>query len=185
MALRRLSQLDDWQLVHDDQDIRGHTMMDAEGHPIGTVDDLIVNTDTERVEMIVLDDGTEYDADAIEIDDRQAYLKDTATPSGDASFQAYTGTRAERVAGPAFADYDTAFREHYRTTYGEDDFSTYESAYRLGHRYGAREEHRNRTYEDLRPEMRRSYEERHGEGTFARVEDAVRHAFNRTRRSLS
>lgn len=82
---KRLSKLDDWKLSNKRQDIRGHQLMDAEGHPLGTVDDLIVNTDRSLVERIVLEDGSEYAAEEIEIDDQQAYLKGTApAPDGGA-----------------------------------------------------------------------------------------------------
>ncbi len=69
MAMTRapLSQLDDWQLVHDDQDIRGWPVQDAAGHRLGTVQELLVNTDTAYVDAIVLDTGAEYPASAIQI----------------------------------------------------------------------------------------------------------------------
>ena len=75
MTRAPLSQLDDWELVNEDQDIRGWPVQDREGHQIGTVRELIVDTDTELVEVIVLEDGVEYPNDDIELGDRVVYLR--------------------------------------------------------------------------------------------------------------
>lgn len=189
MAHKRLSKMDDYDLVHSSQDIRGHSMMDADGNTIGTVDDLIVDTNANRVDTIVLDDGQEFSASEIEIDDKNAYLKgtrtstDTGDPTGDDS------DRVVRVYGDAhvqsgraaFSDYDETFRTHHKKTYDEDDYATYEPAYRHGYEYGTGERYADRDYDALEPEMRKSYEQRHGEGTWANVKDAVRHGFTSSR----
>ncbi len=186
MAHKRLSDLSDYKLTHSSQDIRGHSMMDADGNKIGTVDDLIVDTNSNRVDTIVLNDGQEFSASEIEIDNKRAYLKGTRReedPTGD------DADRVVRVYGDAhvqqgthaFSDYDEDFRTHYKSTYGDGDYSTYEPAYRHGYEYGAGERYADRDYDALEPEMRRSYEERHGKGTWDKVSDAVRHGFTHTR----
>ncbi len=73
------------------------------------------------------------------------------------------------------------FRSHYDETYGAsgDEYSTYEPAYRHGHAYGSDDRYAGRDYSDVEPEMRSSYEQRHGKGTWQKVKDAARHAFNR------
>lgn len=82
MTRELLSQLSDWQLVHDSQDIRGQTLYDADGRPLGKIDNLIVNTDTEYVDAIVVD-GREIPANALEIGDNTVYLRDERTRRGD------------------------------------------------------------------------------------------------------
>ena len=62
MTRQPLSQLDDWELVHPDQDVRGRSLLDESGTPIGTVREMIVNTDEEGVDAIVLENGAEYPA---------------------------------------------------------------------------------------------------------------------------
>ncbi len=79
MTRAALSQLDDWQLVDSDQDLRGMQLVDTTGTPIGTIREMIVNTDTEYVEAVVLDDGREIPAGEIEIGDAAVYLR-RATP---------------------------------------------------------------------------------------------------------
>ncbi len=74
MARAPLSQLNDWELVNEDQDIRGWPVEDQAGNRLGTVREMIVDTDTEQVEMIVLDNGAEYPNDDIELGNGAVYL---------------------------------------------------------------------------------------------------------------
>ena len=88
------------------------------------------------------------------------------------------GSEEERLEGQGFTAYADAFQEHYRTTYGEGDYGTYEPAYRFGHRYSTLDEYRGRKWEEVEPEVQRKYEAQHGEGTFEDVKEAVRHGFS-------
>lgn len=85
----------------------------------------------------------------------------------------------------AFADYDNDYREHYQSAYGDGDYGDYESAYRHGHAYGSDSDYGDRSYNEVEPEMRRSYEERHGKGTWDKVKDAVKHSFTSSSSSRS
>lgn len=67
MARKPLAQLPDWELVHGEDDIRGQVLMDESGSRIGTVTELILDTDVGRVVEIVLDNGDRYSADRIDI----------------------------------------------------------------------------------------------------------------------
>lgn len=78
-----------------------------------------------------------------------------------------------------YADHEDGFRTHHRETYGDEDYTTYEPAYKHGTEHAAKEEHQDRSYEEVEPELRRSYEEKHGKGTFEQAKDAVKHAFNK------
>lgn len=92
-----------------------------------------------------------------------------------------TKVDVEEIGEGAYDDYDEAFREHHRTTIGAGDFGDYEPAYRLGHRYSTNDEYRGRDWTDVQPQLRRDYEERHGEGTFEDVKEAARYGYNRPR----
>lgn len=74
MTRARLSQLDEWQLEHSGQDVRGWKVQSEDGHTFGTIDEMIVNTDTEYVDAFVLDDGTEVPADNIRLGNDAVYL---------------------------------------------------------------------------------------------------------------
>ena len=67
MTRRPLSQLTDWELVDEDQDLRGRKLLDPSGAPLGTIRDMIVDTDTGYVEAVLLDDGTAYAAREFEL----------------------------------------------------------------------------------------------------------------------
>lgn len=186
-----LSRADDWGLVHEDQNIRGWPVVDAAGNEVGTVEELIANTDSELVESVVLDNGQEYPARDIEIADGVVYVEGATTTGTDAGpvVKKYHNTRVRRLeegdgAPASYEGYRDSFREHYGTTYGTTDrsYDYYEPAYRWGYTYGTSGDYRGRNYAELEPEMRRRYEEEHGRGTWERVKDAVEHAFHRARR---
>lgn len=72
-------------LEDQEQDIRGWPAQDEAGNKVGTVEDLLLNTDTELVDAIVLDEGLSYPVGDIEIGDGVVYLAATgvATPAGE------------------------------------------------------------------------------------------------------
>ncbi len=112
---------------------------------------------------------------------------------------ATTGAAASTMAGTAsasgmeasskrrFEDYDEDFRTHHKSTYGSSgrDYEAYKPAYEYGHRYATESDYEGRSYSDLEPEMRRSYEEEHGKGSFEDVQGATRHSFERSRKDRS
>ena len=69
MATAPLSKLDDYQLVNKEQDIRGWQVQDPAGRRIGTVEELMVDTDAERVATIVVDSGESYPVEDISLGD--------------------------------------------------------------------------------------------------------------------
>ena len=75
MSHFELSSSNDWELVHEEQDIRGWEVRDAKDRILGVVDDMIVNTNTEYVDTIRLKDGTEYPARNIHIGDGIVYIE--------------------------------------------------------------------------------------------------------------
>ena len=59
MAFKSLSELDDYQLSNSDQDCRGWDVVNAAGTRIGTVREMLVDTENERVAALRLDSGAE------------------------------------------------------------------------------------------------------------------------------
>lgn len=188
-----INESDDWHVEHDQQDIRGWVVHDASGQTIGRVEDLIADTDSGVVETLVLDTGEELPADAIDVgyDDKVVYLA-SAHAAGhmkegkDSAANAYRDTpirRREHGEGKGFARHEPTFREHYRTTYGdgEREYGQYRDAYRMGYDYGTDTRYKDREWEAVHGEIRKDYETQHGEGTWNRVKDAVRHAFTKAR----
>jgi sporulation protein YlmC with PRC-barrel domain len=60
MAIDLLSRLGNWKVSGRSRDVRGLKVVDDTGVVLGTVRDLIVNTESGRVERLVLDTRAEY-----------------------------------------------------------------------------------------------------------------------------
>lgn len=184
MGRFNLSEADDWELEDESQDVRGWTVRDATGTDLGTVTELIANTDSKRVESIVLDTGDEYPARDVELRDGVVYVEGLGEEIGtEAGPVVKTYDRARVLRNEDARAWEELSREHYNANYAgtEYDYYFYEPAYRYGYIYGASPEYQKRRFVDLENEMRRNYEEEHGEGTFEHVKEAVRHAFHRAR----
>jgi uncharacterized protein (TIGR02271 family) len=92
MVTAALSQLDDYQLVNKDQDIRGWPVRDPAGQSLGKVKELMVDTDAERVAIIVLESGATYPVEDISLGDHAVVLGYGTTPTrGQAAGQAVQG----------------------------------------------------------------------------------------------
>lgn len=79
--LKPLSELDDWQLEHSRQDIRGRPLVDPSGEALGTVREMLVDRDHERVAAITLSDGRTVPVEQIEIRDDYVTLKGKTAPT--------------------------------------------------------------------------------------------------------
>lgn len=72
--LYKLESLDKYELEHKSQDLRGKTLITPEGEKVGRVDDMLVNTDSECVEALRLDDDRVIDVDHVDIRDGKPVL---------------------------------------------------------------------------------------------------------------
>ncbi len=62
-------------MADSDQDCRGWPLLNPAGKQVGTVRDMLVDTDGERVTALVLDSGTQVPAEAVSLDDGRVRLK--------------------------------------------------------------------------------------------------------------
>lgn len=188
MSRIALSDSGDWKLEFpDDQDIRGYAALDADGNRVGTVDTMIVNTEEERVDAILLDDGTEYPARDISIGDDVVYLTTvhaadddvdgTVTVFGDSG----QVIRRERVEDADFDANADVFRTHYDSTYGASGgaYDDYEPAYRYGYESAHDDSYRNRPYLDAENDLRSGYATSYADRDFDADRDAVRYGYTR------
>ena len=74
MTRALLSELADWELLDEDQDLRGRMLLDRRGKPVGMILDMLVDIDTEQVEAILVDGGAEYPLRDIQLLGRQPVL---------------------------------------------------------------------------------------------------------------
>ena len=74
-----LETLSNWELVHDNQDIRGREVQSETGDVYGTVEDMLVDKDKEHVAAVRLSDGRLVPASHLEITDTKViYREDSA-----------------------------------------------------------------------------------------------------------
>jgi uncharacterized protein (TIGR02271 family) len=72
-------------LEDNEQDIRGWPVEDSAGNRVGTVEDLLLNTDTELVDAIAFEDGAERPLDGVEVGNGTVYLLGAARPPSEAT----------------------------------------------------------------------------------------------------
>jgi len=82
MAKVELSRSDEWELEHESQDVRGWEVVDASGKRMGTVTELIIDTDRERVDTLVLDSGERVTASAASLGDHVVRLAGSTSEAG-------------------------------------------------------------------------------------------------------
>jgi hypothetical protein len=71
MTHELFSESDNWEVENDDQDVRGWSVVDEQGQTIGKVSDMYVDTQTETIDRLVLDNGSEIDVNSVEVGDGQ------------------------------------------------------------------------------------------------------------------
>lgn len=64
-----LNELSNYELVNDDQDIRGRPLVSEKGEQYGIIDDLLVGADHDRVVAVKLEDGRACAVEPLEIHD--------------------------------------------------------------------------------------------------------------------
>jgi uncharacterized protein (TIGR02271 family) len=71
---RTMTELRKWKLDHQRDDIRGWSLRDPEGQLLGTVDELVVDTDAKHVTQVVLGNGQRFLARDVLIGDHELRL---------------------------------------------------------------------------------------------------------------
>jgi uncharacterized protein (TIGR02271 family) len=90
MSLVALSQQDEYGLAHSEQDCRGWAVVDESGNELGTCTDMIVDTEAEHIDSIVLDTGARVSAASIALQTGTVIVRGqvgTAPDTGHASEQ--------------------------------------------------------------------------------------------------
>ena len=200
-----LSAAGDYRLVNDEQDIRGRTVVDGTGQPLGTVGSMLLDTDQEHVTALVLEDGTEIPMKDVTLGDDVVYDDAGGTTAGAGASAGSgrpgaavfadggRGVRRERVADTDDASAHDAsvhgadFQAHHASTYGASGrtYAQMQPAYADG--LTARSAY-DGDFDTHEASMRSDYESRHGgsgDSMWDDVKDAVRHGFTRARNAVS
>ncbi|MEE4199205.1 PRC-barrel domain-containing protein [Erythrobacter sp.] len=69
-----LKELSDYQLVNDDQDLRGRPLYTTDGTRLGVVERMMVDPDRDHVAALVLEDGRLVPVSEIEIRNGRGYI---------------------------------------------------------------------------------------------------------------
>ncbi len=195
MSRIALSDTGDWQLVNDGQDIRGYQVVDENGQPVGTVATMLVDTDSELVTTLVLDNGTEVPTAEVTIGENVVYLGTALEGAGLEGAEIREGVTVfddggrvvRRESSADMEDFDTYaddFRTHHTATYGpagrayDDDLG----AYRYGYTAAHGDTYRNRAYMDAENDLRTDYT---AGRDFDADREAVRYGYDRAQRRRS
>ncbi len=173
MSYVSLTKSDEWRIRNNDKNIIDWDVRDAKERRVGRVADLIIDTETEYVETVVLDDGTEVPASDVHLDsdEKIVYLDQ------------YESTEKE-PAQPGADAYAEDFRNHYEATYVSADtpYTTfYEPAYLFGFRAGADDQFRDQPFEKAEEDLRAEFDNRFQNRRFSELREAVRYGYQRAR----
>ncbi len=83
MSKELLRHLDNWHLNDQSPDLRGRALKSRAGAGIGIVQDFLVETDSNRVQSLILEDGSEYSLRDLELREGEPYLSPGCTHSLD------------------------------------------------------------------------------------------------------
>lgn len=187
MSRIALSDTGEWGLEFpDEQDIRGYRAVSADGDPVGVVDTMIVNTDEKRVDIIVLEDGTEYPASDISIGDGVVYLTTITGDGIDEEVRVYDDGRVVERLEVDNPDYDAhvdAFQTHHTSSDLTGSYDDYAPAYRYGYETAHSDDNRNRSYFDAEDDLRTGYATSNADRDFDADRDAVRYGYTRAQHS--
>lgn len=152
MSLIPLSE-SNWSLVDPRDDLRGEVMYSQPGLRIGTVQEMLIDTDSGRIAKLELDDGKRVEAARVLIRSSGLFLRDGATTDGHSD-------------DSDFVRHEDHFREHRRSAYPDRYYVELRDAYRIGYELG-RDGHQDGEIPSL-------YQERSKRSDFDEMEPAVR-----------
>lgn len=186
MAHTALSDTGDWKLrFPDKQDIRGSEVLDTAGVRLGTIDEMIVDTEAERVTEVILENGKRIPAADLTIVGDTVYV---GTPAAGESVTVFDEdghvVRRETVANANFDEYNDAFRQHHDSTYGTSGrYEDRMGAYRHGFDSAHDDANRNRTFMDAESDVKTSYASSQTGRDYDSDREAVRYGYLQAQRS--
>lgn len=114
MPIVAYSRQNEFDLVHHSQDCRGWAVVDQAGNHLGTVADLLVNTDANKVDSILTDGGVRIPADDIALRDNRVFVR------GVVHSEQYEQTRRTATQNLAANDQAMANYEEMRRNAGDE-----------------------------------------------------------------
>ena len=190
MARFPLASNSDWELTNDGQDIRGWEARDGDNNRLGEVTHMLMNTETEMVDVIRLDTGRELATTDVHIGKDIVYcdVEDVGKlPAVVKEHDGY-GRIARRVVlhDPAFTGYEPVFRSHYGNTYATTGwvYEFYLPGYRFGYALASERANAGKTSEQVEPRAREDFISRHGGTEYSGHREAIRYGYEYHREQL-
>lgn len=183
MARFPLASNSDWELTNDDQDIRGWEARDGDNTRLGEVTQMLMNTETERVDVIRLDTGREFATADVHIGKHIVYCGVGDVGKLPAVVKAHEGYGriARRVVqqDTAFAGYEPALRVHYGNTFASTGwvYDFYLPGYRLGYTLASEGANAGKTYDQVESRAREAFTSRHGGAEYNGQREAIRYGY--------
>lgn len=79
---QKLSELDSWQVHDSDLDVRGRQLIRTSGTELGTIEDMLVDTERARVSAILLENGRSFPVESLEIRDEAVITHEPGAERG-------------------------------------------------------------------------------------------------------
>lgn len=93
------SESDNWEVESADQDVRGWNVVGEQGQQLGTVRDMYVDTQTETIDRLVLDNGAEVDVSTVLIDEGTIRVGGMGGAMSGTTSEAMAGTTPGAISG--------------------------------------------------------------------------------------
>jgi hypothetical protein len=190
MALFPLASNSEWELTNANQDIRGWEARDRDNNRLGEVTQMLMNTETERVEVVRLDTGREFATADIHIGKDVVYCDVEGVgklptvpkvPDGYARI-----TRRAVPLDPVFTGYDPDFRSHSVATFARSGWAHefYLPGYRFGYTLASLAANADKTYEQVEARAREDFASRHGGTDYSDHREAIRYGYEHHRQQI-
>lgn len=190
MARFPLASNSDWELTDDEKDICGWEVRDSDNNRLGEVAQMLMNTETEKVEVLRLDTGRELATANVYIGKDIVYcdVEDVGKlPVVVTELDSY-GHIARRFVqpDPAFTSSEPAFRSHYGNTLATTGwvYEFYLPGYRLGYTLASNGANAGKTYEQVEPRAREDFISRHGRTEYSGHREAICYGYEYRRKQL-
>jgi sporulation protein YlmC with PRC-barrel domain len=195
MAIMPLTEESEFHVVHPNQDCRGWPVVDEGGRIVGRVQELMIDTERDRVTALRLEDGTHVAVERVALLDGSVVLEDLVVPVTATTLDPAAPRRTERWSElpvqrrkipRGFTSFEDELRRHHLTV-AADSGLTYEDmlpAYRHGYDLASGDRYLGRSWDGVATEVRAEWEARHPTPPWERAGVAIQGAWDRYRGSL-
>jgi sporulation protein YlmC with PRC-barrel domain len=188
MAIKPLSEESEYHVVHPNQDCRGWPVVDEGGRPVGKVQELIIDTERDRVAALRLADGAEVPVERVTLLDGSVVLDDEAlAPAVARRSERWSELHVQRRKAPrSFASFEDELRRHHLMVAADSGLSFEDMLphYRHGYELASGDRYVGRPWDAVAGEVRTEWEPVHPGSPWPRVEAAVKGAWDHYRGSL-